>query len=98
MHADERDPVGAGRGRQYLEELLVAVTGERGDDHGMEAGIGRLTGAHVRVGVDPEDRQVIAVLLMRYENGAMLTEHSPPTVVMRAGSCSEMTASALRSC
>jgi hypothetical protein len=31
-------------------------------------------------------------------NGAMLTEHSPPTVVMRAGSCSWMIASALRSC
>ena len=63
MHADERDPVGGGRGRQYLEEFLVAVTGERGDDHGVEAGIGGLTGAHVGVGVDPEDRQVIAVLL-----------------------------------
>jgi hypothetical protein len=37
-------------------------------------------------------------LLIRYENGAMLTEHSPPTVLMRAGSCSEIIASALRSC
>ena len=63
MQADERDPIGGGRGRQYLEELLVAVTGERGDDHGVEAGIGGLTGAHVRVGVDPKDRQVIAVLV-----------------------------------
>ena len=63
MHADERDPVGGGRGRQYLEEFLVAVTGERGDDHGVEAGIGGLTGAHVGVGVDPEDRQIIAVLV-----------------------------------
>jgi hypothetical protein len=32
-------------------------------------------------------------LLIRYENGAMLTEHSPPTVVMRAGSCSWMISS-----
>jgi hypothetical protein len=39
------------------------VTGERGDDHGVEAGIGGLTGAHVRVEVDPEDRQVIAALV-----------------------------------
>jgi len=39
------------------------VTGECGDDHGVEAGIGGLTGAHVGVGVDPEDRQVIAVLV-----------------------------------
>src|SRR4029450_1141431 len=31
-------------------------------------------------------------------NGPMLTEHSPPTVVMRAGSSSWMIASALRSC
>ena len=61
MHADERDSIGGRRGRKYLEELLVAVTGERGDDHGVEAGIGGLTRAHVRVGVDPEDRQVIAV-------------------------------------
>jgi len=32
MHADERDSIGGRRGRQYLEELLVAVTGERGSD------------------------------------------------------------------
>ena len=63
MHADERDPIGGGRRRQYPKELLVAVTGERGDDHGVEAGIGGLTRAHVRVGVDPKDRQVIAVLV-----------------------------------
>jgi hypothetical protein len=29
---------GGGRSRQCLQELLVAVTGERGDDHGVEAG------------------------------------------------------------
>jgi NAD(P)-dependent dehydrogenase (short-subunit alcohol dehydrogenase family) len=63
MHADKRDPVSGGRGRQYLDELLVAVTGERGNDHGVEAGIDGLTGAHVRVGVDPKDRQVSAVLV-----------------------------------
>jgi hypothetical protein len=63
MHADQRDSIGGGRGRQYLKELLVAVAGERGDDHGVEAGIGRLTRAHVRVGVNPEDRQIIAVLV-----------------------------------
>jgi hypothetical protein len=39
------------------------VTGERGDDHRVEAGIGGLAGAHVRVGVDPKDRQVSAVLV-----------------------------------
>jgi hypothetical protein len=38
MHADERDPIGGGRGRQYLEELMVAVTGERGNDHRVEPG------------------------------------------------------------
>jgi hypothetical protein len=45
MHADQRDPIGGGGGRQYLKQLLVAVTGERGDDHGVETGIGGLTGA-----------------------------------------------------
>src|SRR5512132_2208116 len=98
MHADKRDPIGGSRRRQNLQELLVAVTGERGDDHGVEARTGALTRAHVRVGVDPKDRQIIAVLVNQVRNGAMLTEHSPPTVVMRAGSCSEMIASALRSC
>jgi hypothetical protein len=63
MHADKRDSIRGGRGRQYLQELLVAVTGECGDDHGVEAGIGGLTRAHVGMGVDPEDRQVIAVLV-----------------------------------
>ena len=76
MHADERHPIGGGRGRQYSKELLVAVTGERGDDHGVEAGIGGLTRARIRVGVDPEDRQVIAMPVDQYEGGAMLTEHS----------------------
>jgi hypothetical protein len=56
------------------------VTGERGDDHGVEAGIGGLTRAYIRVGVDPEDRQVIAVLVDKgTRTEAMLTEHSPPT-------------------
>jgi hypothetical protein len=88
--ANERDPIGSGRGRQYLEELLVAVTDERGDDHGVEAGIGGLT----RAMSGWESIQMIArsspCLLIRYENGAMLTQHSPPSVVMRAGSCSGM--------
>ena len=61
--ADQRDAIGGGRGRQNLEELLDAVTGERGDDHGVEAGMGSLTRAHVRVGVDQKDRHVIAVLI-----------------------------------
>jgi hypothetical protein len=61
MNAHKRDPIGGGRGRQYLKELPVAVTGERGDDHGVEPGIAGLPGAHVRVGVDPQERQVSAV-------------------------------------
>ena len=72
MHADERDPVGGGRGRQYLEEFLVAVTGERGGDHGVEAGIGGLTGAMSGWESTQRIAKSSPCLLIRYENGAML--------------------------
>jgi hypothetical protein len=98
MHADKRDPIGGRQGRQNLQKPLVAVTGERGDDHGVEAGIGGLTGAHVRVGVDPQDRQVIAVFVdqvrqRRQAYRALATERRDTRRFV-----SEMIASALRSC
>jgi hypothetical protein len=63
VHPDESDQIGGGGGRQDVEEFLVAVTGERGDDHGVVTGICGFTGSHVRVRIDPQNHQVIAVLV-----------------------------------
>ncbi|HEU4546302.1 MAG TPA: hypothetical protein VFR88_08430 [Microlunatus sp.] len=62
VQADERDPVGGRRGRQDVQQFRVTVPGECGHHHGVITGVGTLSGAHVGVRVDPQDRQVTAVL------------------------------------
>ena len=49
-----------GRGQQ-VQDVPVPVAGQRGNGHGVESGVLAGRGADVGVGVDPQDRQVVAV-------------------------------------
>jgi hypothetical protein len=61
VQPDQRDPVSRDNGRQQLLDLRVPVTGQRRHRHGVEARVLAGGGADVRVGVDPDDGEVVAV-------------------------------------
>lgn len=58
---------------------------QRCDSHRVIALILTRRGTDIGMGVDPQDRQIIAVTAANSEKGATLTEHSPPSVMIRAG-------------
>lgn len=61
MQPDQRHSLGRNRRRQQSRNLRVTVPGERRDGHRVVAGVAGVPGVDVWVGVDPDDRQVIAV-------------------------------------
>jgi hypothetical protein len=70
-------------GRQNAKYIRISMTSEDCNRHSMVSGI--LTGGSADVGVrvDPQHRKIITIGSISQENGATLTEHSPPSVRIR---------------
>jgi hypothetical protein len=87
VQPDQGNPIrGDGRRKRRLH-VGITVARERRDGHGVVAGIFAVAGADIGV----ESIQTMArsspYLSASTENGATLTEHSPPRVAIRAGLC-----------
>jgi hypothetical protein len=65
----------------------------------MRVGVSELLGTHdVRVGVDPQHRQVVAVALAEISDGRQIDVTVPPSVTIASGVCRSMAERAAASC
>ena len=76
--ATQRDPLWYHDGRQQGQHIRISMADQRCDSHRVIALILTRRGTDIGMGVDPQDRQIIAVTAANSEKGATLTEHSRP--------------------